>query len=68
MSFKRLTKVICSITKGRENAYVSNVDLEFQFKKLVEYALSSRDDRRVDQEEFIHFSNISMMNISKLHM
>jgi hypothetical protein len=59
MNVKSLTEVICSITKGRESAYVNNVELEVQLKKLVEYAISSRDDRSVDQEELVASKLIS---------
>lgn len=51
MSAKALMEVVCSVTKGRESAYANNGELEAQLKKLVEYAIASRDDRPIHQEE-----------------
>lgn len=59
MSVKSLSKVVCSVTKGRESAYANNVDLEAQLKKLIEYAISNRDDRPVHPEEVVASNLIS---------
>ena len=59
MSVKSLAEIVYSVTKGRESAYANNVDLEAQFKKLIEYAISSRDDRPVDSEEIVASKLIS---------
>lgn len=59
MGMKSLAEVVSSVTKGRESAYTSSADLESQFKKLVEYAISNRDDRPVHQDELMASKLIS---------
>ena len=59
MSVKSLDDVVGKVTKGRESAYANNTDLAGQLKKLVEYAISSRDDRPVHQEEVVASKLIS---------
>lgn len=59
MSVKSLAEVVSLVTKGRESAYANNIDLEVQLKKLVEYAISSRDDRPVDLEDMVASELIS---------
>lgn len=59
MSGKSLSEIVYSVTKGRESAYANNSDLAVQLKKLVEYAISSRDDRPVHQEEVVASKLIS---------
>lgn len=53
MAERYLTKVIFNSIKGRERAYVQTSELQVQFKKLVEYAISNRDDRPVHQNELV---------------
>lgn len=59
MAEKHLTEVIFNSIKGRERTYVQATELEAQFKKLVEYAISNRVDRPVHQDELVASKLIS---------